>query len=147
VPGQHCQPAHPSSRESVACKESCQLANPDARHDHSAVPAADDAGRYFARIAAHWLHSVETVCRSSGSGPLLTTIRSLIEQIDGQLREAARLRNYANDRSRANDLWPDRRKTPRIPKSAEPDQWMSYRFLHCSATEWKPTLGTTSNGL
>ena len=53
--------------------------------------------------------------------PTPDEIRSLIERVDGQLRQAERLRSYVNDRSRANDFWPDRRKTPRIPKGAEPD--------------------------
>ena len=53
--------------------------------------------------------------------PTPDEIRGLIEQIDGQLREAERLRNYANERSRANDFWPDRRKTPRISPYTEPD--------------------------
>jgi hypothetical protein len=54
--------------------------------------------------------------------PTPDEIRSLIERVDGQLREAQRLRNYANERSGANDFWPDRRKMPRIPNSAEPNR-------------------------
>jgi hypothetical protein len=53
--------------------------------------------------------------------PTADEIRSLIEQVDGQLREAEQLRNYANERRRANDFWPDRRKYPRIPPRTAPD--------------------------
>ena len=42
-------------------------------------------------------------------------IRSLIEQVDGQLREAERLRSYVNDQNRRRDFFPERRRTPRIP--------------------------------
>ena len=44
-------------------------------------------------------------------------IRGLIEQVDGQLREAELIRSYINDRPRRTEFFPDRRKTPRIPSS------------------------------
>jgi hypothetical protein len=53
--------------------------------------------------------------------PTADEIRSLIEQVDGQLREAERLRNFANERNRRIDFFPDRRKTPRIPAVADHD--------------------------
>lgn len=49
-------------------------------------------------------------------------IRGLIEQVDGQLREAERLRSYANERQRRSEFFPDRRKTPRIPPRTPPDR-------------------------
>jgi hypothetical protein len=42
-------------------------------------------------------------------------IRRLIEGLDGQLREAERLRSYANERTRRGDFFPERRTRPRIP--------------------------------
>ena len=42
-------------------------------------------------------------------------IRSLIAQMDRQLRQAELLRSYIDDRSRQNDVWPERRRVPRIP--------------------------------
>lgn len=36
----------------------------------------------------------------------LADIRGLIEQIDGELREAERLRNYAHERSRRREVFP-----------------------------------------
>jgi hypothetical protein len=42
-------------------------------------------------------------------------IRSLIAQMDRQLRQAELLRSYIDERSRQNDFWPERRRVPRIP--------------------------------
>jgi hypothetical protein len=42
-------------------------------------------------------------------------IRSLIAQMDRQLRQAELLRSYIDERSRQNDVWPERRRVPRIP--------------------------------
>jgi hypothetical protein len=42
-------------------------------------------------------------------------IRSLIAQVDGQLRQSQLLRSYIDERSRRNDCWPERRRVPRIP--------------------------------
>jgi hypothetical protein len=53
--------------------------------------------------------------------PMPDEIRSLLERVDGQLREAERLRNFANEQSRRTDYYPDRRKTPRVPTRAESD--------------------------
>jgi len=48
-------------------------------------------------------------------------IRRLIERIDGQLREAERLRVYANERPRRAEFYPERRKTPRFTSTANED--------------------------
>jgi hypothetical protein len=53
--------------------------------------------------------------------PRADEIRRLIERVDGQLREAERLRNFVNDRARRGEFWPDRRKSPRIPQSDRSD--------------------------
>ena len=52
----------------------------------------------------------------SGHGNRSDDIRGLIEQIEGELREAERLRSYADERSRRTPFWPERRKMPRIPQ-------------------------------
>ena len=54
--------------------------------------------------------------------PTPDDIRSLIEKVDGQLREAERLRSYANERNRRSEFYPDRRQTPRVPPRSEPDR-------------------------
>ena len=41
-------------------------------------------------------------------------IRSVIEQVDGELREAERIRSYINERR--TPFYPERRKTPRVPE-------------------------------
>jgi hypothetical protein len=46
-------------------------------------------------------------------------IRRVIERVDGQLREAERLRSYVNEHSRAAAFFPERRKTPRLPESLD----------------------------
>jgi hypothetical protein len=46
-------------------------------------------------------------------------IRRVIERVDGQLREAERLRSYVNERSRRQAFFPDRRKAPRLPESLD----------------------------
>jgi hypothetical protein len=46
-------------------------------------------------------------------------IRGLIEKMDGQLREAELIRSYVNDRARRTEFFPERRKVPRIPSTAE----------------------------
>ena len=46
-------------------------------------------------------------------------IRRVIERVDGQLREAERLRSYVNERSRGSAFFPERRKTPRLPESLD----------------------------
>jgi hypothetical protein len=53
-------------------------------------------------------------------------IRSLIEQVDSQLREAERLRGYVREASRRGDFFPERRKQPRVPQKPpdEPPQQM-----------------------
>jgi hypothetical protein len=48
-------------------------------------------------------------------------IRSLIEQVDGQLRQAERLRSYVSDQNRRGGFYPERRKTPRIPSPLPED--------------------------
>ena len=48
-------------------------------------------------------------------------IRNLIEQVDGQLREAEKLRSYANERHKRKDFFPERRKHPRIPTNGNPE--------------------------
>ena len=57
----------------------------------------------------------ETGCMSRQRGSS-DDIRGLIEQIDGLLREAERLRSYADERNRRTPFWPERRKMPRIPQ-------------------------------
>lgn len=48
--------------------------------------------------------------------PTPDEIRGLIEQVDGQLREAERLRNYADERARRKEFFPERRNgTAAIP--------------------------------
>jgi hypothetical protein len=46
-------------------------------------------------------------------------IRDLITRVDGELRQAEILRNYANERQRRADFFPERRQAPRIPRSDE----------------------------
>jgi hypothetical protein len=48
-------------------------------------------------------------------------IRGLIEQVDGQLREAERLRTYVHDRHRRPAFFPERRRAPRIPRQSSDD--------------------------
>jgi hypothetical protein len=48
-------------------------------------------------------------------------IRSLIERVDGELREAERLRNYADERNRRPEFFPERRKRPRVPTGSDED--------------------------
>jgi hypothetical protein len=43
-------------------------------------------------------------------------IRGLIERVDGQLREAERLRGYSDERTRRREFFPERRTLPRIPR-------------------------------
>ena len=45
-------------------------------------------------------------------------IRGLIDQVDGQLREAELIRGYMRDRARRTEFFPERRKVPRIPSSS-----------------------------
>jgi hypothetical protein len=47
--------------------------------------------------------------------PSADEIRGLIERVDGELREAERLRSHADERTRRKPFFPDRRRTPRIP--------------------------------
>jgi hypothetical protein len=46
--------------------------------------------------------------------PAPKDIRSVIEEVDGELREAERIRSYINERR--IPFYPERRKTPRVPQ-------------------------------
>jgi hypothetical protein len=49
-------------------------------------------------------------------------IRNLIEEVDGRLREAERIRSYVNERAGRPAWWPERRRVPRVPPTDEPDR-------------------------
>jgi hypothetical protein len=55
-------------------------------------------------------------------------LRGLLEQLDDRLREAERLRSYADERSHRPLVWPDRRRTPRVDDE-RPTQSRSERTL------------------
>ena len=48
-------------------------------------------------------------------------IRDLIERIEGQLRESEALRHQADQRRRRAQVFPERRKRPRVPGISEGD--------------------------
>jgi hypothetical protein len=49
-------------------------------------------------------------------------VRNLLDEIDGRLRDAERLRSHADDRQKRPAVYPDRRRSIRVPEVSKRDR-------------------------